>query len=66
MISRRILFTKMYKNTKNVCSQFFFFFLSFFSSMHDKDIFVWLFFLTVTSIPNFVAEASPFLLSYLF
>lgn len=33
-----------------------------FSSMHDKKIFVWLFFFpTVASIPNVVAEASPFL-----
>ena len=32
MISRRILFTKMYKNTKNVCSHFFFFFWGFFFS----------------------------------
>lgn len=44
-----------------MCVLNFFFFFEFFSSMHDKDIFVWLFFLTVTSIPNFVAEASPFL-----
>lgn len=65
MISRRILFTKMYKNTKNVCS-FFFFFLNFFS-MHDKDIFfLYGFFSDCHLNTKFCSRGLPVPLSYLF
>lgn len=55
MISRRILFTKNVQKTLKLCV------LNFeFSSMHDKDFFVWLFFfLTVASIPNFCSRSLP-------
>lgn len=48
MISRRILFTKMYKNTKNLFC---------FSSMHENILYG--FFFSVTSIPNFCSRCPP-------
>ena len=66
MISRRILFTKMYKNTKNVCSQFFFFFLSFFFPVCMIKTFLYGFFSDCHLNTKFCSRSLPIPLSYLF